>query len=131
MCVLRSRGETHNLKEHVSVSFSQSMCMSSLHMTPRAISESHFVASAPASTKAVPFRVIRNTVQKILPMIYDVVECIELLLELLQLFFAFAYLADLGHLGSFQHDDVYTLACRRGGFDDIFDNQRGHDLELG
>ena len=95
------------------------------------LSESYFVAGAPASTKAVPFRAIRNTVQKILPMIYDVVECIELLLELLQLFFAFAYLADLGHLGSFQHDDVYTLACRRGSFDDIFDNQRGHDLELG
>ena len=88
------------------------------------------MAGASASTKAVPFRVIRNTVQKILPMIYDVVESIKLLLELLQLFFAPAYFVDLG-VGSFQHDDVYTLACRVGSFDDIFENQRGHDLELG
>ena len=90
------------------------------------------MAGASASTKAVPFRVIRNeyTVQKILPMIYDVVESIKLLLELLQLFFAPANFVDLG-VGSFQHDDVYTLACRVGSFDDIFENQRGHDLELG
>ena len=88
------------------------------------------MAGAPASTRAVPFRVIRNTVQKILPMIYDVVESIKLLLELLQLFFAPANFVDLG-VGSFQHDDVYTLARRRGSFDDIFDNQRGHDPELG